>query len=79
MYRVLKKTTLQPEQVKTIKELYEQNKRVPEIAKIINVSKHKVYHNMQFLGLTKEKPVKTSVIEMNGYFDLESFAKHYSY
>jgi len=79
MYRVLKKTTLNPEQVATIKELYEQNLKVPEIAKIINVSKHKVYHNMQFLGLTKERPQKTSVIEMNGYFDIDQFKQYYSY
>ena len=75
-YYVQKNTTLSKEQLEFLK-VNKDNMSVGEIAKMLGIGYNKAHNNLKLLGLYSPRTAK--VIKMEGFFDVEDFAKFYKY
>ena len=76
MYRLQQNITITEDQVKVVKEKFGTVKN-HLLAKEIGVNYGKLSSNLRLLGLTKPRTAK--IIQMEGYFDINKFGKHYQY
>lgn len=69
-----KKTTLSEEHLNFLKENVGKM-TVGKLSAMLGVTYNKVHNNLRVLGFVKSN--KATVINMNGYFDVDSFQRRY--
>ena len=77
MHYVQINKTISPEQEEFIKSNFGKM-NISALSKMLGLTYNKVHNNMKLMGLcTPRKQAK--VVKMEGYFDMDEFAKHYNY
>ena len=70
--------TITPEQVKIARDNYGKM-TYAELAKKAGVPYCKMLANLRLLGLYTPRSQQAIVVDMEGYFDVDKFAKYYTY
>ncbi len=76
-YRVQKNVTVSKEQ-KLFIQSNAGKMSIGKIAAMLGLTYGKTHKNMVVMGLYKPQP-KAKIIEMEGYFDIDTFGKQYNY
>jgi len=74
-----KNFTLPKEQLDTVIEMYENKITINQICKEMGLTYNKVHNNLRLAGKVKQLQPRVLHFEKNGYFDVDSFTKYYSY
>jgi len=79
MHYVQVNITLSPEQVEFVKANHGKM-NIGKLSKMLGLTYNKVHNNMKLMGLcTQRKSTQAKVVKMEGYFDMDEFAKQYNY
>ncbi len=76
MYRVQKNITISDEQKKFIENNHGKM-NIGELSKMLGLTYNVTHKNLGLMGMVKKR--KARIVTMEGYFDLEEFAKKYKY
>lgn len=78
MHYVQINMTISEEQAAFVKANYGKM-NIPEISKMLGLTYNKVHNNMKLMGLCTPRKKETPVVNMEDYFNMDEFAKHYNY
>lgn len=78
MHYVQLNITISPEQVEFVKANHGKM-NIGELSKMLGLTYNKVHNNMKLMGLCTPRKRTVKIVKMEGYFDMDEFAKHYNY
>jgi len=74
-----KNFTLSPDLLNKVIEMYDNKITINQICKELGLTYNKVHNNLRLAGKVKTLQPRVLHFEKNGYFDVDSFTKYYSY
>lgn len=78
MRYVQKNISISAEQMKFINNNFGKM-NISKLSKSLGINYNKVHNNMRLMGLVNPRKQQVKVIKMEGYFDMDEFAKKYTY
>jgi len=77
MKRYQQNITISKEQAEFVKSNHGKM-NIGSISKMLGLTYNKLHNNMRLMGLVTPKK-QAKVVKMKGYFNIDDFAKHYTY